>query len=109
MREDILARGEDPASFPILNSRPELFGDLQWIWEGFMVLSSSRQIGMSGPQPIQMTEVLSYCEYQDLRDRDEREEFLHHVQKMDLVFMADYRARNPNKTPSGSGKGMGQS
>lgn len=101
MREDILERGEDPALFPILNSRPELYQDLLWIWEAFMILSTARQIGMSGPQPINMTDLNSYCEFEGIRHPEEREELRHHIQKLDLHFLADYRARNPSK---GSGK-----
>jgi hypothetical protein len=108
MREDILARGEDPALFPILNNRPELFSDLSWIWEGFMVLSVSRQIGMSGPQPITMSDVLAYCDFEQVRHPDDREEFLHHIQKLDQLYMADWRARNPTKPSGSSGKGLGR-
>jgi hypothetical protein len=109
MREEILARGEDPALFPILNSRPELFSDLLWIWEGFMVLSSLRQVGMSGPQPLAMSDILSYAKYERIDDPEERVEFLHHVQKLDLVFRADWRARNPTTPGKGSpGKGLGR-
>jgi hypothetical protein len=103
MREDILARGEDPADFPILNSQPELFPDLLWIWEGFMFLTSSRQFGMASPQPILISEIVAYCELMGINDPDEREEFLHHVQKMDLVFQADFRARNPSSSSSSRG------
>lgn len=61
-----------------------------------MVLSTQRQIGMSGPQPIGMGDVLAYCEFEGIRHPDDRDDFLHHVQKMDLVFLADWKARNPS-------------
>lgn len=99
MEEDILARGEDPALFPILNSKPELFSELLWIWEAYSVLTQSRQLGMSSPQPIAIGEILAYAEFVDLRDTTEREELLHHVQFLDQVFLADFSARNTNKTP----------
>ena len=103
MREDILARGEDPSSFPILNSKPELFRDLVWIWEAYMVLSTSRQNGMSGPQPISITDIHSYMLIEGIYDRDDRELLLHHVQHMDNVFKADYIARNPQRgSPGGA-------
>lgn len=96
MREDILARGEDPSSFPILNDIPEIDRDLIWIWEAYMVLTNSRQFGMSSPQPIQMSEVLAYATYSGYYHPEDRELLLHHVQKLDQVFQADFRARNPN-------------
>lgn len=62
-----------------------------------MVLSTARQYGMSAPHPISMTDINSYCEFERISDPDEREEFLHHIAKMDLVFLADWRAKNPTK------------
>lgn len=96
MREEILERGQDPSLFPILNDKPELFPDLRWIWEGFMSISASRQIGMSAPQPILLSEILAYCEYTGIFDSCEREELLNHVQKLDIVFRGDFAARNPS-------------
>lgn len=101
MREDILAQGQDPALFPILNSKPELFADLLWIWEAFMVLSAARQVGMSSPQPIPVSELFAYCRYNQIYDVVDREELLHHVQKLDMVYLSDYRARNPAPPPRG--------
>lgn len=103
MEEDILARGEDPSLFPILNSKPEIFRDLVWIWEGFMCLSLSRQYGMGAPQPVSMSDVLAYCEFFHIYDPADREDFLYHVQRMDAVFMKDFKEKNKNtnKTPPG--------
>lgn len=61
-----------------------------------MVLSTSRQIGMSGPQPISLTDINSYCEFQGLADPEDRVEFLFHVQKLDVVFMQEWKARHPS-------------
>ena len=108
MREDILERGEDPALFPILNSKPELFRDLHWIWEAYMSLSASRQAGMAGPQPISITEVLSYCEFQGITNPDDREELLHHVHLMDRIFMADFRAKQPKSNKGQPPARLGQ-
>lgn len=99
MREDILERGEDPSLFPILNSKPDLFSELQWIWEAYSVLTQSRQFGMSSPQPIPISEILAYAEFNDVRESTDREELLHFVQHLDSVFLADFSARNTNKTP----------
>lgn len=96
MEEDILARGDDPADFPILNSKPDLFPDLHWIWEAFMVLSSSRQIGMAGPLPITMTEIHSYCEYESISDMEDRVFLREMMQEMDRVLLKHYRENKPN-------------
>lgn len=107
MREDILEQGLDPALFPILNSKPELFPDLLWIWEGFMVLSVARQVGMSSPQPITMTDIQSFADYQGIWDPADRDDFLHHVQHLDMVFLADFRAKNPTPAAGGPPGRMG--
>lgn len=101
MESEILERGDDPSLYPILNSKPELFADLRFIWEGFMILTASRQVGMSSPQPIQFSEIKAYCEFAELRDQEDREAFVHHIQKMDEVFQADFRARNPSTPTKG--------
>lgn len=97
MREEILERGEDPALFPILNSKPTIFSDLVWIWEGFLVLTSSRQTGYASPQPIALSEILAYCEFASISDREDRDHFLHHVQLLDNYTLADFRAKNKPK------------
>jgi hypothetical protein len=95
MEEDILARGEDPSLFPILNSKPDLFPDLLWIWESFMVLSSARQVGMSGPQPMTITDINAFCQFHEMTNRDEREEFLYYMQEMDRSFLAYHASKKP--------------
>ena len=101
MREEILERGEDPALFPILNSKPEIFADLVWIWEGFMVLTCARQTGYSSLQPIPISEVLAYCQYAGISDPDDREHFMHHVQKLDQYTLANFRANSAPTPPKG--------
>jgi hypothetical protein len=114
LEEDILAREQSdffsnvsPSSLPVLDSRPEIFPDLLWIWEGFMCLSMSRQYGMSSPQRISMSEVNAYCEFKELFDPDDRDDFLYHVQKLDSVFMKDWLAKNPTKGKGGKPERLG--
>lgn len=94
MREDILARGLNPEDFPVLSSRPELWADLTWVWEAFTYLSSGRQMGFNGPQPIALSEILAYAEFRAITCPDEREELLHHVQKLDAVYLSDALAKS---------------
>jgi hypothetical protein len=109
MEEDILARGEDPSLFPVLNSRPEIFQDLLWIWEGFMCLSTSRQYGMSAPQPISLSDIHAYCSFRGITDADDRDDFLYHVQKLDSVFIQEWRKNHPTKDTKGQPpQGLGQ-
>lgn len=98
-----MARGEDPANYPILSSKPEIFTDLIWVWEGFLTLSSARQLGFNGPQPISLSELLAFLQYRGIEDPEDREEFVTLVQSLDQVFMADaiakQKAKDPPKTP----------
>lgn len=99
MREQIEERGEDPENYPVLaaNAKPTIFDDLIWVWEGFGVLSSSRQMGMNGPQPLILSEIIFYLDYIGIDSRDEREEFLHLVQFLDRVYIAWHIAKSGKK------------
>ena len=84
-------------SFPVLDSAPVLFGDLRWVWKAFHALSSGRQRAFSSLQPIQVSEIVSYAEYENIRDEEEREDLIHYVQFLDRIFMKDSDAKA--KTP----------
>jgi hypothetical protein len=110
MEEDILARGEDFFSvslFPVLNSRPEIFRTCFGYGKVYVsiYLSSVRN---EAPQRISMSEVNSaYCEFKELFDPDDRDDFLYHVQKLDSVFMKDWLAKNPTKGKGGKPERLG--
>jgi hypothetical protein len=101
MREKILDRGGNPDDFPILQltDRPKLFRDATWVWEGFTTLSGSRQMGYAGPQPLNLSEMLSYLDFRGIRDSDEREEFIHLVQALDRRFVAEMLAKSKSNAP----------
>lgn len=99
----MIERGVDLATVPLFN-KPPIYRDLEWIWEGYTILSMSRQMGMSGPQPLALSEILHYLAYRGTRDEDEREEFLHLVQHLDRIFIADYMARNKPSEQKPPGK-----
>lgn len=72
-----------------------------------MVLSTQRQYGMSSPQPVSMADIHAYVEYHEIRETEDREDFLYFITQMDLAFIADWRVKNPaGKKP---GKGAPQS
>ena len=98
MRQHILDRGDDPENYPILRSKPDIWNDLVWVWEAYAFLSSARQIGFSGPQPLTLSEMLAYADYRGINAVDEREELLVLVQHLDRVFMNDYTAKTKKKT-----------
>lgn len=76
-----------------LANRPEEHQLGHHLMQAFNVLSSSRQYGMSGPQPISLAEMYSYCKMFALADVDERENFVATMQRLDATYMADISKR----------------
>lgn len=74
-----------------------------------MCLSVARQFGMSSPQPISFADIHAFCEFMDIRDRDDRDDFVYHVQKLDGVFIRESskNSKNKPKGPNGQPVGLG--
>lgn len=72
---------------PILDKEVKLFPDLVWVWKAFDTLSEKRYTNQSGPQPIAMTDILSYAEYYGIRGQIRRENFLRFISLMDRVTL----------------------
>lgn len=78
---------EDGQRVPILESEVKLFPDLNWIWEAYDLLSEKRVHNESGPQPIPMSEILSYADYVGITGSIRRDDFLRLVSVMDRVTL----------------------
>lgn len=104
MREKIIANGGDPDEFEILrdDKRPIIFRDVQWVWEGFMTLSGSRQMGYMSAQPIPLSEILFYLDHRGITDPDDRDEFTYLVQSLDRRFVAEQIAKSEARRKSQS-------
>lgn len=72
-----------------LDERPELFPDIQWIWEAFQVLGRSRPYGYGGPLPIPTSEVLAYCQLRGIHTWDDREDLIYFVNVLDNEWISD--------------------
>lgn len=90
-----LAEGK-PA--PALDHRPDLFPDLQPVWEGFTLLSPSRNVGMS-VGAIPLTEIKAYCEMYDI-EGEEREEFLLLIRSLDDEYLRWVNEKNKSTSKS---------
>lgn len=80
---------------------PELYPDLFWVWEFFDLLNRQRQIGMAGPQPISLIDILAATSLKCL-NREEVKFITRVIPQMDSVFLNDYyskqeKSRNKNK------------
>lgn len=96
MREHIERNNLDEADYPILSSQPELFPDLKWIWEGFHILSSSRQRGFSSLQPLFYSEIVKYMDENHYVGED-RDYFMQMIQFMDRTFLEELDKKKPKK------------
>lgn len=62
-------------STPALENRPELYSDLQDVWNNFWQLHQSRQYGF-GPCPLAVIDIVTYLELYSETDRIERYELI---------------------------------
>lgn len=93
MIERAIEQGQDPSKIPILANMPEIFPDVQHVWEGFSQLSSGRQMGMGGPQPLTLGDIREYMTYKGVDDPDDQDEFLQLIQALDFIFIKDTYAK----------------
>lgn len=54
---------------PLLDTRPELLPGLSEVWRAICELSATRSVGFAGPNPITASEVLAWCELNEIDDR----------------------------------------
>lgn len=88
--------GKTPA---MLDGQPPLHPLILWVWEAFSVLDKGRQWGNSGPQPIQISELESYCRMNNIADHSD---LVRYIQKMDGEYLRDYREKLERKIKSKS-------
>lgn len=73
---------------PALDDRPSLYPDLRLDYEAFIVLSSSRPVGMA-VMAIPISEIKSYMDMFGISSLSERKLFLRRIKIMDGIYM-DY-------------------
>lgn len=81
---------ELPEEFETADDLPS---HLHWIWQAFAVLSRTRLVNQTGPQPITLLELASYCSFESIYDESERRELLHHVTLLDIEWLRDSHAK----------------
>ncbi len=74
-----------------IQNAPELQPGLGIFMEGYLELSSSRQVGM-GPGQIPWKAVMEYCMFYEL-DEELTEDMQHHVRQMDVVWLEHHRKK----------------
>jgi len=83
--EFLNARSEAGKPTPALDNMPELYEDLEYVWESFWKLNKCRQYGY-GPCPLLVGEILSMSELYDMAAAD-RLEYFDLVKSMDQEWL----------------------
>jgi hypothetical protein len=60
---------------------------LLWIWDAFAILSRTRLVNQTGPQPITLLELDTYCSLEGIWEEDERRTLLHHITLLDIEWL----------------------
>lgn len=87
-----------------MESEPELYEDVEWVWRVFGRLNHSRQAGM-GHQPILVSEVLAYCELFGIDSMEKREDLLFLIQELDQEYLKFHVIRRNAKSGGGQPQG----
>ena len=97
-----------------LDTKPKLFDDLIYYWNGFNQLSQGRRAGFSGPQSLALSDIVAWLDLYGIVNSDNRLEFYELMLAMDLVFMLSFSKRSKEKNANSSSssrrkKGSGRS
>lgn len=99
MLEERAARG-DPT--PALDNRPELYEDLEWIWQGWQYLNQTRP-STDPPSPLDIRAIATWLELRGVKDPDERLEAMELLVAMDMAYMSYLAEMRPKPPPRPSG------
>jgi hypothetical protein len=85
-----------------LESKPHLHADLELDYSAFHVLNASRTAGFSGPDSLQLTEILAFMEMFNITSVSERRILLRRLRILDRAFMSYFNETHKSKeTKSG--------
>lgn len=83
-----VALEKDPENLPrVLTERPDLSVYEEYYWSGFVALSQGRSVGMSGSNPIALSDVYNYFTFNEIIELDERDDFLYFIKELDREFL----------------------
>ena len=74
----------------IKKDRPKLFDDLVYIWEAFLAVTLTRQIG----GPISFVEIESWLNLNGINKLEQRQEVAHLIRVLDSVYIEFFREQN---------------
>lgn len=85
-----------------IQDAPELLYGLEFAWNSFWLLSSSRQSGF-GLGRIPYSVILDYCQAEEL-DAEDTADLTHLIQAMDAEWLAYNSSATPKPPPKSRGK-----
>ena len=84
-------------SAPLLN-KPKLRPEDDEYLTAFFAIGDSRRMGMNSPDPIQITEILAFCQLMGIESFDVRSKYLRLTQRMDAAYLNYWHRAHPQKT-----------
>jgi len=66
-----------------------------WLYNAFEALSAKRLFIDGRPQPIQISEILAYAEFEEIDDKTMRDDLMYMVSAMDVKFL-NFHLNKPN-------------
>lgn len=82
--EDLKKEGVNVRS---LDEAPVLLPSAAWLYSAFETLSAKRLFIDGRPQPIQISEILAYAEFEEITDKTMRDDLMYMVGVMDAKFL----------------------
>lgn len=94
--ESLIDQGEEPP--PAYYEMPTLYQDLFDTFKIFEVLNSTRQVGFQA-NPIQISEIVAYCELFGITDLEYKRILIERIQIMDKAFLGEEKKKKPKTKP----------
>lgn len=70
-----------------IKNAPDLIPGLEFYYEAFCRLTTSRMLGAGGLGPIPYAAIDNYCRAEEIYDPELREDLFYHVEKLDLEYI----------------------
>ena len=79
-----------------LQDRPVLDDRQAYYYSAYQAISGSRQVGMGGPLPIPVSEILAYCDLFYIAELNARERLFKYLKRLDNTYL-DHVAEKSKK------------
>jgi len=70
-----------------IETADDLPAHLLWIWQAFAILSRTRVVNQTGPQPITLQELDAYCSLEQITTEWERRELINLITVLDIEWL----------------------